>query len=180
MTVEEKINKVLEITELEINDFALKCEISPDTLKKAIKRNSLSPDIVQTIHDKFGIRKEFLKDGKGTVLKENSTPASKLTGSKEIQRSAKETFFEDLIERNDSYFIAPRAIFTDYKIVPDKIIDVIIRSTDEARQALEKAKDLEIESLNIKNETIIQGLEIEIAKLKQENTELRRQIPGQG
>jgi transcriptional regulator with XRE-family HTH domain len=110
---------------------------------------------------------------------EKHTPAMKSTSNKEMSRSAKETFFEDLIERNDTYFIAPRAIFTDYKIVPDKIIDVIISSNENEKKALEKSKDLEIASLVKKYELIIEGQDHKIKRLEKENEDLKSKVPAQ-
>lgn len=73
MTPTEIINKILEARDLDIKDLALQCGIAPDTLKKAMKRESLSSDIIQKIHDKAGVRKEFLKNGKGEIFTEKPT-----------------------------------------------------------------------------------------------------------
>jgi transcriptional regulator with XRE-family HTH domain len=95
-----------------------------------------------------------------------------LNGNSNIVNN-RETFYLDLIEGNEEYSILPKAILKDYKIVPDKIIDVIIQSNENERKAIEKSKTLEIEGLNRKYEIIIEGYENKIKKLEKENEDLR-------
>jgi hypothetical protein len=73
MNLSDIIGKILKDKDLELKDFALECGIPPDTLKKAIKRGKLSADIVRKIQDKYGVRKEYLKTGKGDTYVENGT-----------------------------------------------------------------------------------------------------------
>jgi FtsZ-binding cell division protein ZapB len=69
-TVEEIINKILESKELDLldlKDLAIKSKINPDTLRKAITLNSLSPKNVDAISKNLGVSKDFLKTGKGPI-----------------------------------------------------------------------------------------------------------------
>lgn len=75
----------------------------------------------------------------------------------------KETFYAELIEKNEVYALIPKAVLSDYKIVPDKIMDIIIRSNEGEKEAL-----------IAKYEVIIRGLEIKSAQLEAENKELRQ------
>lgn len=68
--IDRIISKVLEALDLEFNEFACKCGILPDSLKKAIKRKSLSADNVRKIRDTFPIRKEFLLKGQEPIIDE--------------------------------------------------------------------------------------------------------------
>lgn len=121
---------------------------------------------------------------KSTIDDINITSVEEPSDNKQNGMSQRETFYQDLMEKNEQYSVIPTAVLKDYKIVPDKIIDVIIRSNENERKALEKSMHLEIESLNEKNKIIIEGykngikiLEAENERLKTENAELRRQIP---
>lgn len=178
------LDKVLEIIKIKQVDFALECKINPGTLSKAIERTSFSEDIVDKIYDRYGVRKAYWEDGKEPIFEKNGTYVDIPTNNKANGMQARETFYQDLIEKNEEYSILPRAVLKDYKIVPDKIIDVIIKSGENERSALQKSMLMEIESLNEKNKTIIEGykngikiLEFENERLKKENEELRRQIP---
>jgi len=116
----------------------------------------------------------------------NGTSIHKPSDNKQLSMGVKETFYRDLIENNEEYSLLPRAVLKDYKIVPDKIINVIIQSNENERKAIEKSMTLEIESLNKKYELIIEGyenkiqrLESEKEKLMRENERLMSQIPAQ-
>jgi hypothetical protein len=79
---------------------------------------------------------------------------------------AKETFYRDLIENNQEYSLLPKAVLRDYKIVPDKLLDIITTAKDEVNSELKK-----------KQEYIIQLYEGRIKQLEMEKEDLRRQIP---
>lgn len=181
MTPAEKYRKVLEIRKKKTYKAEDECGFGRNTLANAIKENR---EMSEEYHNKFmthyEVNPDWWNSGKGEILIKNGTYVEIPKHNNGNAMTARETFYTDLIEGNEEYSILPRAVLKDYKIVPDKIIDVIIQSTDEARKALEKAKDLEIDSLVAKHETIIKGLNIEIEKLKNDNDDLRRQIPGQG
>lgn len=121
----------------------------------------------------------------------NNTSVQEPSDNKQNGATARETFYEELMEKNKDYFVAPRSIFTDYKIVPDKIIDVIIQSNANEIKAMKEAKDLEMKGLIKDQESLIAGYENKIKrlegenqelasknqKLEQENRDLLRQIP---
>jgi transcriptional regulator with XRE-family HTH domain len=120
----------------------------------------------------------------GELTGENPTSVDKASDNKQNGIGPRETFYQDLMEKNEQYSVIPTAVLKDYKIVPDKIIDVIIKSGENERNALQKSMHLEIESLNEKNKSIIESykngikiLEAENERLKTENELLRRQIP---
>lgn len=96
----------------------------------------------------------------------NITPKDKTMNNDENPHSAKETFYRDLIENNTEYSLLPKAILKDYKIVPDKLLDIITESKDQVNNELKKKQELLIE--------IYEG---RIKKLEEEKEDLRRQIP---
>jgi transcriptional regulator with XRE-family HTH domain len=67
----------------------------------------------------------------------------------------KESFYRDLIENNQEYSLIPRAVLTDYKIVPEKIIDMIYSDKEELKNALIS-----------KYEMIISNMEREVNNLR--------------
>lgn len=145
-----------------------------------------STNVVSSFKQKLKINNQWWETGKGEVFINDPSIDSTLentTHDKQTDMDVKETFYRDLIENNDEYSILPRAVLKDYKIVPDKIIDVIIASNENEKKALEKSKDLEIVGLNERYERLIKGYENEIIdltnqneKLRNENNDLLRQI----
>jgi hypothetical protein len=136
----------------------------------------------------YRIDRTWWKTGEGKVF---ITSVQEPGDNKKNGMTTKETFYQDLIENNEEYSLLPRAVLKDYKIVPDKIIDVIISSNENEKKALRESKDMEIESLMKKYELIIEGLENKTKRLEgekedlvkeknallQEIAGLRRQIP---
>ncbi len=96
----------------------------------------------------------------------NITLRDKTLENQENHMTPKETFYQDLIENNTEYSLLPKAILRDYKIVPDKLLDIITESKDQVNRELQKKQDL-----------LIEVYESKIDKLKRENEDLRRQIP---
>jgi hypothetical protein len=94
------------------------------------------------------------------------TPKDKTLNNKENHTEARETFYRDLIENNQEYSLLPKAVLRDYKIVPDKLLDIITAAKDEVNSELKK-----------KYEYIIDDCDRRIKKLEEENEDLRRQIP---
>jgi hypothetical protein len=76
MTVRDIIDKLLKVTELDINDLAIKCGIIPNTLTVAIRRGALGKEIVTKLHDNLGVKREFLINGIEPIFEENTTPAN--------------------------------------------------------------------------------------------------------
>jgi transcriptional regulator with XRE-family HTH domain len=118
------------------------------------------------------------------LTNENSTDLQKTGDNKQNRKTPRETFYLDLIENNVEYNLIPRAVLKDYKIVPDKIIDVIISSAENEKKALKEAMDMAKDSLIQKYELIIKGKENRIETLnkekedlRKENEDLRKQIP---
>lgn len=118
MTAADKFDKILGITQLDLNDFAMECRIIPNTLKAAIKRDAITSDIITKIHDRFGVRKGFFDDGEDPVLEEKHTPVQNeaaIAGKSEI---SPEEVYRRIVEGNTEYILIPRVIFEDkYKMV---------------------------------------------------------------
>jgi AAA15 family ATPase/GTPase len=171
MTFKEKIDKILEtntlginsVTGLEdfltagrgaINDFY---KVNKEPGRKTLKRIKGFPNL----------NVAWYETGKGDIYLSN--PTDERIGSNNKQKqlmTPRETFYIDLIEKNEEYNLIPRAVLKDYKIVPDKIIDVIIQSNENEKKAL-------VEGLNSKYELMIQGYKNKIADLESEINRLR-------
>lgn len=111
------ISKALEFTQLEKEKFAVECDIKPDTLNKAIVRNQesgglipLSDELVRKIHDRFGIRKVFLKEGIGPIEEENITSVHKRIDNKKNHPSLDDAI-RMVIEEGTEYYVIPKVIF---------------------------------------------------------------------
>lgn len=120
--------------------------------------------------DKILVAYPGVREALNTYLTGNKHPnitlRDKTSEKEENHMSPKETFYQDLIENNTEYSLLPKAILRDYKIVPDKLLDIITESKDQVNRELQKKQDL-----------LIEVYEGKIDKLKQENENLRRQIP---
>lgn len=163
MTAKQKIDKILEVTELEINDFAIKCGIIPNSLKAAIKRDALTDAIVTKIHNKIGVRKGFFKDGKEPVIEKNLTlvqegsdNTQKPLGAQEMLKVLQDTLAEG----------------SDYRIIPNRVlegnyleIENRAKELDARAKELAYIKVLQEETITTKNQ-YIQHLEKEIADLR--------------
>lgn len=147
MTAEQKIDKILKAKGLELTQFALECQIIPNTLKVAIKRNALSHEIVTKISDRFGVRKEFLRSGNEPIFDEKHTSVQKGSDNKEIPLG------EDL---DDETRVLQRALRGEsiYRVVPASILeDTVLMPASELKridgiyQKLLEAKDQMIRML---------------------------------
>ena len=78
-----------------------------------------------------------------------------------------------MIEDNENYSLIPKAILSDYKIVPEKLLDMITQSKDELNGELKEKHKLIIQGY----ENRINRLEEDKAALVAENERLQRQIP---
>lgn len=173
MTIGSKIRKYRELRGLSVEQLAQKMGIKKAGIYQW-ESDSYKPgqESLTKLSQALGISVSELIDENHTSVPQ--TDDNKLNGM-----HAKETFYQDLIEKNDEYSLLPRAVLRDYKIVPDKIIDVLVQSNENEKKALIESKELEIKSLNEKYETLIQGYENKIKRLEKENEDLRRgQIPG--
>jgi hypothetical protein len=119
-------------------------------------------------------------------LEQKGTDLQKAANNKQNGYGARETFYTDLIENNAEYSLIPRAVFKDYKIVPDKIIDAIIQSNENEKKAMREAMAMAEQSLNDKLEETVemyeeqyQAIKAENERLEKENEELRKQISPQ-
>lgn len=130
------------------------------------KHLDISKPLVEKFLSYHKINPEWWQTGKGEVLIKNGTYVDIPKHNDRNGMTVRETFYTDLIENNTEYSLLPRAVFKDYKIVPERILDVIIRSADSEKQAL-------IE----KHELIIEGLKNKIKRLESEKEDLQRQIP---
>ena len=124
----------------------------------------------------MGISSEWWEHQKGPVFliqkEENITPVENEPAIPQ-KTPLKETFYRELIEDNENYSLIPKAILSDYKIVPEKLLDMITQSKDELNGELKE-----------KHKLIIQGYENRINRLEEdksalvaENERLKRQIP---
>jgi hypothetical protein len=172
MDFREKIDKLLEIKGIKLYKLA---EISGlgNTLEKAYEDNrNMRTSTTERFLHKLGINEEWWETGIGDVF---LTSVDNPTDNKEISMTAKETFWREVMEDTDHpYRVVPSSVFKDYKIVPDKIIDVIIRSNESEKIALNEKYELMIQGLKNRNSR----LETENQNLLKEIEDLRRQIPG--
>lgn len=169
MDASEIINKILKIKELKLideNDLAMKCQIIPNTLKVAIGRNKLSPEIVKKLHDNLGIHQEFLKTGEGPVMDEN------WTGQIDDGLNP-DKMYRDLVESNTDYRLVPKTILDEeYRIVlkteSDRshyYIEELLKSkSDEIKSKSDEIRKTN-ELLDAQRRLIVQ-LEDEINKLR--------------
>lgn len=127
-----------------------------------------STDKVEKFLNFHRISKEWWETGEGQII----LPKAELARTID-----KETFYKNLIEDNNDYSLIPRAVLRDYKIVPDKIIDVIIESNRNEKKAITKSFEDEKDTLIIKHELVIAGLKNKIKELEAEKDMLKRQIP---
>jgi hypothetical protein len=184
MDFKAKIDFILNKLNIRLWKLAEDSELGT-TLEKAYTENrEMRPVTTKKFLQKIGISEEWWTLGKGEAF--TTTKSITHNGAQQNGITTRETFYRELIEDNDEYSILPRAVLKDYKIVPDKIIDVIITSNENEKRAIKESKELEIESLNKKHEFLLNVREMElkecekeIEKLKAENEELRRKIPPQ-
>lgn len=171
-----KTNRLHLVTKEELSEY---CGFHRDTIRKAIERGSeLKDKNLRIFQDKLEINPEWWDTGKGDIYVSKHTYAEKAGDNKLNGHGARETFYTDLIENNVEYSLLPRAVLKDYKIVPDKIIDVIISSNENEKKALRESMETAKESLIKDYELLIKGLENKVERLEKENEDLRRQIPG--
>lgn len=128
-----------------------------------------STDKVDKFLNHHRISKEWWKTGNGDIFLPKAQMAR-------INGFEKETFYKNLIEDNEDYSLIPRAVLRDYKIVPDKIIDVILESNKNEKNAIAKSFEDEKDSLINRHELIITGLKNKIKDLETEKEILKRQI----
>lgn len=173
MTLGENIKRIRELRKLSVQQLAEKMAVgraniynweSDDNTPNGESLTALAKALDVTVDD---------------LLDLNPTSVEKANdNTKNNGHHLRETFYRDLIESNDEYSILPRAVLRDYKIVPDKIIDVIIASNENEKKALEKSKDLQIESLMQKHDKIINGYEDErkdlVAEIERQRAEIER------
>lgn len=152
MTLKQKIDKILADNDLGINsateleDFIGAGQGSITTPIRESK--SLGPKITRLLHEKVGVNKKFVQTGELPVFVGVPTKSGV-----DIQVQ-KESFYKELIEDNEEYNLIPRAILHDYKIVPEKIIDMIYRDKEEIKQALISKYEVIIDGLKEENERL--------------------------
>lgn len=159
-------------------------KISKAKLAQMLGDNISGQRIGQYIAGKKNPKNDFWEIWDKTFNETNVSHETKSMQHSETGIGVKETFYQELIERNEEYSLIPRAVLKDYKIVPDKIIDVIIASGENEKKAIREAKDMEISVLNRKLEILIEEYERDmeeynrkIKTLEEENASLRTQIP---
>lgn len=169
MNFKEKIDKLLEVKAIALWKLAELGGVKKSTLEKAYDRNGeLRPPNLDEFLQKLGVNPTWWETGEGQII----LPKAELARPMD-----KETFYKNLIEENNDYSLIPRAVLRDYKIVPDKIIDVIIDSNRNEKNAITKSFNDEKDILIMKYEMVIEGLENKIRALEAEKEILKRQIP---
>ena len=178
MPIGANIKRIRKLKGIKVSALSENTGINAESIY-AWERGDYNPS-EENLHKLASAMKIQIKD----FYDEEGTSVQQTPNNKENGMNQRETFYQDLIENNDEYSILPRAVLKDYKIVPDKIIDVIISSNENEKRALKESKEMEIESLNKKYELIIEGLENKVIRLegdkkKLENDieDLRRKIP---
>jgi transcriptional regulator with XRE-family HTH domain len=171
--------------------------VEPDIASNIKKYRKLRGLTIEELAEKVGVTRQSVMDWEAgtTPRKAKLDILSKVLGvkfsygmveeeqatyevkeEKEPMDQLKETFYTELIEKNEEYALVPKSILRDYKIVPDKIMDIIIRSNEGERDALIAKYDGEREALLAKHELIITTFENKVKKLEAEKEELQRQI----
>jgi hypothetical protein len=163
----DKIDKVQAVSGLSPTAMEEKCHLGKGTISKNYTSNTeMSASSTKIFLRGMEIREEWWKTGEGDILIKKPTQVQQSELSNDQIQDLKGKFWLEFMERNEEYSAIPKAVLKDYKIVPDKILDVIISSNENEKKALEKSKDLEIESLIRKYELIIDGLNNKIDELK--------------
>jgi hypothetical protein len=136
MTLKEKIHKILKHNDLGISTpSALETFIgaSQGAITTPMREGgNLGPALTKKLHEKARVNPEWWETGKGEIFFSRSVTKSNdmtVTG-------VKESFYKELIEENEEYSLIPRAILKDYKIVPEKIINMIYQDKEELKNAL--------------------------------------------
>lgn len=156
MSTKQKVLEIRKLSNLTQAQFASKIGVTRQTVINWEK--GVTEPNAQELQ---GIVKLFdINEGESLV---KQLAAEEVKDEKDSMDQLKETFYADLIEKNEIYALIPKAVLSDYKIVPDKIMDIIIRSNEGEKEAL-----------IAKYEVIIRGLEIKSAQLEAENKELRQ------
>lgn len=170
-TIGARIRVLLQKTRKSVTELEENAGIGNGTLKTWKEKSiDFSSNVVKTFITNVGVNPNWWKTGEG----EPFITSVQIPSDNHVKmKSAKETFYEEFFEQNKDYFVAPRAIFTDYKIVPDRILNVIIESKENEKKALEDAHKILIRDY----ERIIEGYENKIARMEKEKEDLLRQIP---
>lgn len=169
MTKKDIIDKVLEFKELGFNEFCIECGILPNTLRASLARDVISDENITKIHDKFGIRKQYLKTGKGEISEQSNLPVKK---HEKLSDYTIEEF--DLANPESNYRLIPRAVLETYNLIPERVIDFLLKSVENER------------NMNNKHELAIEGLlnkasrlQTRIDELEAEKAELLANITAQ-
>jgi hypothetical protein len=113
--------------------------------------------------DKFlnywDVNRHWWKTGEPPIFNKNLTSVEKLTENNNMDQ-ARETFYRDLIERNEEYSILPKALLKDCKMIPDKIMDQITKTNDELKNALVDKYERYIKTLEQENQDLRKRLNL--------------------
>jgi hypothetical protein len=89
----------------------------------------LGPIVTKKLYEKARVNPEWFETGRGEIFLKQPTKTNE-------EGLVRESFYKDLIESNEEYSLIPRAILKDYKIVPEKIINMIYQDKEELKNAL--------------------------------------------
>lgn len=162
-------------------EIAADLGISPQRLGQ-YKNSKKKPgiEIIQAWKKVFGEDLLKLVEEKETKVSRGIEDNSKKNNPNNNQNgmaTSKETWYTELIENEEGqYSLIPRAILKDYKIMPDKVMDVLIKANESEKVAIEKNQSLEKEILKNRYKELVEALEKKVKRLEEEKEELLRQI----
>jgi transcriptional regulator with XRE-family HTH domain len=96
---------------------------------------------------------QMLIEGKTNVSRGTSQQAPQATVNE-----IKETFYRHLIEENPEYSLLPKVILRDYKMIPEKIIDMIYQNNGDLKAALIDKYERIIKDLEEENDRLLRKL----------------------
>lgn len=161
-----KIDQIISEKGFSMNKLNNEAGFGQGTLKAAYDGNrEFSEDKLQKFLKKLNINIDWWRNCSGEIFIKKGTRGENTQqisegGVEEVRAKV----WMDLMEHQQDYYVTPRSIFKDYKIVPDKIID-----------ALTKSNESEKEALHAKNELIINGYENQVKRLEDEKEKLEEQ-----
>jgi hypothetical protein len=129
MEFREKIDNILAIKKITVTKLSQISGIG-DTLQKAYRDNrEMSRTLTERFLHKMGINSTWWYAREGEIFLSDVAKPAELG-------MRKESFYRELIEDNEEYSLIPRAVLKEYKIVPEKIIDMIYSDKEELKNAL--------------------------------------------
>lgn len=183
MSLADNIKKFRELRNIKVQQLADKIGAKKQSVYDWEKgKYAPGPDNLDLLAKALDVEiKDFYGDGN---LNEKQEKMNVMDISESIQ---KETWYAELIEKNEVYALIPKTVLRDYKMVPDKVIDIITKSNEGEKEAIIARYRGEKDALEAKHALIIATLENrstkleeDVLRLKAEKEELQRQIASKG